>query len=706
MTSPILDALLKPNSVAVIGASRTPGKVGHEVLANLVAGGFQGVVVPVNPKTETLLGLECCQTVCAHGAPVDLCIVAVPLDRVRGAVEESLQAGARAIAIITAGFREMNDEGEALEFELVKLCKAHSARLLGPNCLGLINTHHRLNASFVKPMPRAGTISVISQSGAICSAILDWVKRHHLGVAKMVSIGNRADVTQSDLLTALGEDPETEVIVGYIESIEAGDVFIQAAREAASRKPVVLLKAGHSDAGSRAAATHRGGTSGEDIAYGAAFRQAGVVRADSLGDLLDFTTVFATQPLPEGQNVVVFSNAGGPGIVAADELEGLGFRVGRSSGGTTTPLRGKTPRDAGPDSPIDVLGDADPDRYAAAISMALADPDVHAVLVILTPSTMTQPADTIAAIGACERHGKPMLAVFIGGEGIVPDHERLIDLNLPDFDLPEKAVRALKALRDYSAWRRRPPRIVTRFAVNRRRVNRILRRQQRIGRSKMGELEAKEILGAYDFRVPAGGLATSAVEAIETAQRVGYPVAMKIVSPDVIHKTDVGGVRLNLATSEQVQDAFELMMLRACRRAPGAQLDGVYLEQMCPPGREVILGMTRDALFGPMLMFGLGGILVEAMKDVAFHLAPISEDEAMQMLQSTRSYALLEADASKGAIDLASIAGGIQRISQLATDFPQILDLDLHPFLVGEAGTDSIVADARMTVTLRKNDEP
>jgi acetyltransferase len=464
-------------------------------------------------------------------------------------------------------------------------------------------------------------------------------------------------------------------------------------------KPVVILKAGTTAAGGKAASSHTGSLAGTDIAYGAAFHRAGVVRADNFEALFDFATALAMQPLPKGERVAIITNAGGPGIMAADAVENLGMKVQPLEKSISTALREKLPAAASVGNPIDVLGDADPDRYALALDAALDDETVDSVVVILTPQAMSKPAATARAVIQRLRGTKPVLAAFMGGSDVMPAREEFVAANLPDYTAPERAVAALRAMCDYAAWRRRPPRVVTRFPVNRRRVERVIARQVRQRRREVGEAEAKEILRAYDFNVLPGEVVRSDEEAVSLAERIGYPVAMKIVSPDIIHKSDVGGVKLNLSNAQQVRDAFDLMMLRIPRRMPAAELTGVYLEKMSTPGREVILGMHRDAQFGPMLMFGLGGIFVEVMKDVSFHLAPITEEEAMQMLVGTRSYALLKGARGQAAVDLSAIAGALQRISQLVTDFPQIMEMDINPFIVGQVGSPPVVADARMTLS-------
>jgi acetyl coenzyme A synthetase (ADP forming)-like protein len=695
----MLDFLLYPKVVAVMGASRTPGKVGYVITANLIQGAFEGTIVPVNPSGGEILGRTVYKTLEEYGKPIDLGVIAVPPAQVKEAGAGCIRAGAKGLIVVTAGFKEVGPEGAKMEEEIVDLCRSHGVRLMGPNCLGLINTRNRMNASFASSMPQPGNISVISQSGALCTAILDWAASRKMGLATLISIGNKADLDETDFLSALAEDAETKVIACYLESIVSGDEFVRVAESVASVKPVVILKAGTTSAGSKAASSHTGALAGTDIAYGAAFKRAGVIRADTFELLFDYATAFAMQPLPNGDRVAIITNAGGPGIMAADAVEQAGMKVASLHPETADQLREKLPPAASVGNPIDVLGDADPERYAAAVEAAQADPSVDAIVVILTPQAMTRPAETARAIAARANCEKPLLAAFMGGADVMPGREELVASHLPDYPSPERAVAALKAMVDYAAWRRRPPRIVTRFPVNRRRVQRIITRQLRTGRLYVGEVQAKEILKAYDFHVPEGRLVTSPEEATEVADRIGYPLAMKIVSPDIIHKSDLGGVRLNLNSPQEVADAYELMMLRVRRRAPDALLEGVYLEQMVPKGREVILGMTRDPQFGPMLMFGLGGIFVEVMKDVSFHLAPITAEEAMQMLMGTRSYRLLEGVRSQARVNLAAIVEALQRMSQLVTDFPQIAELDINPFIVAEVGEKSVAADARILLS-------
>lgn len=696
----MLESLLYPQTVAVIGASTNPEKVGYAFMHNLTRSGFKGTIVPINLTAPDILGIKCYKSLEAYGEKIDLSIIVVGGKHVKASIESSIKAGAQTIVVITAGFKEVGEKGAEAEQELVALCRAHGVRMMGPNCLGVLNTHHHMNATFAPTLPPPGHISVISQSGALCVAILDWAASQKLGLGKVISFGNKADLNEVDFLQALAEDKETRVIAGYLESIKEGDKFLRVAEDAAGIKPVVLLKVGITQAGAKAASSHTGSLAGQDMAYGAAFRRSGVVRAENFEALFDYALAFATQPLPKGKRVAVITNAGGPGIMAADAAETLGLHMVAVSEATRAKLKPLLPPTAALGNPVDVIGDAEPERYISAFEVLQEDDGIDAIVVVATPQNMTRPLELAERLSATHKGTKPLLTAFMGGEEVAAAKARLMELGIPNYAAPDRAIASLKAMCDYSAWRARPTRIVTRFPVNRRRVDRVLQWHIRSGIPQVGEVEGKEILKAYDFKILEGNLASTANDAVEAAERIGYPVVLKISSPDIIHKSDFGGVRVNLANPEQVRDAFDLMMLRVQRRAPNAFIRGAYVEKMGHRGREVILGMTRDPQFGPMLMFGLGGIFVEVMKDVTFHLAPITRDEAMQMLMGTRSYALLKGARGQSPVDLMQIATALQRISQLTTDYREIMELDINPFIVGEVGTEAYVADARMTLSL------
>jgi len=692
-----IEALFAPRSIAVVGASRTPGKIGHTVLRNLVEGGFGGRIYAVNPKGDKVLGRVCHPTIGSVGGPVDVVVVAVPLAQTERVVEDALRVPAKALVVISAGFRESGPEGAAREEALAEKCRKAGVLLLGPNCYGVLNTALGMNASFAREMPSAGGISMVSQSGALCTAFLDWAAGTGAGIAKVIGVGNQAGLNEVEILQFLRDDPDTCAVACYLESITDGDAFVKAAEAVSERKPVVVLRGGVSVPGRRAVTIHSGRQAGDDEAYGAAFKRAGLLRAESFEGLCDAVLVCATQPLPEGRRLGILSNAGGPGVVAADAADRAGLEVPLLSPATMKRLADTLPPDATIGNPTDLRGEATPSRVAAALETVQGDPDLDAAVVVITPHGMVEPEDTADAIAAVAR-SKPVVAALLGGRHGEEARRRLCTAGMAALPSPERAVAALRALVEYAAWRRRPPRIVTRFPVNRHRVDRILRRHARAGRSSVGEMDAKAILRAYDFAVPQGLAARSAEEAAEAALRIGLPVAMKIMSPQIVRKTDIGGVQLGLSTCGQVHDAYDLMMARIALKVPEAVLEGVYIEAMCGEGREVILGMKRDPQFGPMLMFGLGGILVEVMEDVSFYLAPITEDEALQMLSQTRSFPLLQASSGLASVDPLAIARGLQRLSQLATDFPVIQSIDINPFIVRGSGESPLVADARMVL--------
>ncbi len=693
----MLDRLFSPRSIAVIGASKIVGKVGYLTLSNLVQSGFQGPIVPINSAGGELLGLPVYKQLADYPDAIDLVVIAVPAEMVPAAARDAVAKKAGAVVVVASGFKEAGPEGRALEEELIDICRRGGVRLLGPNCLGVINTAIRMNASFSRRIPQAGSMAIFSQSGALCTAMMDIADERELGVSKAISIGNKADITEVDVLEALAEDDDTKVIVGYLEDISDGDRFVKAAEAASSRKPVVILKAGTTAAGTRAAANHTGVLVGKDTAYGAAFKRAGICRADTFDALFDSATALALQPTPKGDRVLIITNSGGSGTISADAVEKAGLNVATLGEELALQLRRALPSAAFIDNPIDISAAAEPRHYAAAIDITVAEGSFDAILVVLAPQYMTEPAATVRAIVVHLDENMPVLAAFLGGEDIMPSRKELAAAGLPFYDSPERAVTALKAMHEYGVWQRRPARQVVRFPVNRRRVERIIYRRQRTDRLRLGEVKSKDILKAYGFQILEGRLTTSPEEAMEIARFIGFPVALKVISPSIIHKSDLGGVRLNLGSAQEVADAFDLMMLRINKLAPNAIIGGIYVEKMAEKGLEVIIGMTRDPQFGPMLMFGLGGIFVEVMKDVTFHLAPITENEAAQMLQSTRSYELLQGKRGLKEVDMHAIAVALQRISQLTTDFPQILDLEINPLIVGEMGNEPVVVDARMT---------
>jgi len=696
-----LDLFFRPKSVAIVGASREKGKVGREIVANMIKDGYQGRIYPVNPNATEIEGLKCYPSLKAIGHTPDLVVVVVPAKFVGRVLEECGEVGTKAAVVITAGFKEVGPEGAKLERELTEIARRHHIRVIGPNCLGVMIPGEKLNASFGGSLPQPGGIGYISQSGALLAAILDLAKAQGIGFSALFSIGNKADVDELDVIKAMGDDPQTTVIAGYLENINDGDAFVREAERISQDKPILLMKSGGTSAGAKAASSHTGSLAGGEVVYESAFIRAGVVRCASIKQQFDFAQAFAYQPLPAGPSVVVLTNAGGPGIMAADAVERQGLTFAKMSEDTTRKLAERLPPAANIHNPVDVLGDALADRYEYALRVLLDDPNVDSVLVLLTPQAMTQATETAEAVVrvATEKPGKPILACFLGAS-LVEDGVRVLRRGrIPCYDSPEAAVRTIKAMSEYVRWRNRPKRVVRLFPVNRHRVERIIERHIRRGQREVGEMEAKEILEAYGFVTPRGSIATTADQAVSIADQLGYPVVLKIWSPDIIHKSDVGGVKVGLKDRDEVRDAFDLMMYRIPQRVPpDTEILGVLVQEMVRKGREVILGMKRDERFGPLMMFGMGGIFVEVLKDVSFYLAPLTADEARQMLTSTRTYQMLKGVRGQEGVDIDAIAEALQRLSQLVTENPEIQEMDINPFMVGPPGTTPVAVDARMSV--------
>ena len=695
-----LELFFDPESVAVVGASRQKGKVGREIVAGLVGGGFGGKIFPVNPNAEEVEGLPCHPDLKSIGAVPDLVVIVVPPKFVPSVMKECATVGVKSVVIITAGFKEVGDEGRRLEAEIVQIARRAGIRVVGPNCLGIMVPGKRLNASFGGDLPAVGGVGYVSQSGALLTAILDMARANDVGFSALISIGNKCDVNELDIMSAFGQDEQTRVVAGYLENITDGDRFVRQMERISQDKPVLLIKSGGTGAGARAASSHTGSLAGNETAYEVIFDRAGIIRCDSVRTQFDYAQAFVHQPLPPGQRVAVITNAGGPGIMAADAIERKGLTFASLSDETIAKLAENLPAAANVNNPVDVLGDALPDRYEFALEVVLADPGVDAVIVVLTPQAMTDCTETARAVlRASEKtRGKPILAAFLGGPKIAEAVGLLRRGGVPQYDSPEGAVTTLRVMSNYVAWQNRPKRVVKLFPVNRRKVEQIIERHLRRGVREIAEMESKDILEAYGFVTPKGMIATSAEQAAGIADQLGYPVVMKIWSPDIIHKSDVGGVKVSLNSPQQVMDAFDLMIYRIPKKMPDADIHGVLVQEMCTGGMEVILGMNRDPHFGPLLMFGMGGVTVEVLKDVAFYLAPITAEEARDMLSRTKAYQLLEGVRGQEGVDISAIAEGIQRLSQLVTAFPEIQEMDINPFVVGPEGTTPVAVDARISV--------
>jgi len=695
-----LENFFNPKSVAIVGASGQKGKVGYEILKNMIDAGYKGKIFPINPKSETIEGLKCYADLAAVGQTPDLVIIIVPAKIVPGIMQQCAQVGVKSVIIITAGFKEVGKAGRELENQIVQIARQAGIRIIGPNCLGLIVPANKLNASFGGNLPAAGAIGYLSQSGALLTAILDMANANDIGFSKLVSIGNKADVDELDVIEALASDEDTKVIAGYLESIANGNQFVREAEEISHDKPILLIKAGATEAGAKAASSHTGSLAGAEAAYESAFERAGIIRCGSIGQQFDYAQAFANQPLPAGPSVAVITNAGGPGIMAADAIEQQGLTFARLTNKTIEKLSSGLPAAANLYNPVDVLGDALADRYEFALDAVLDDPHVDTVLILLTPQAMTEPAATAEAIVriARKKPQKPVLTCFLGADKIKQGVRILRQGGIPQIDATERAVETIKVMADYARWRSRPKRVVRLFPVNRRKVENIVERHLRQALREIGETESKDILEAYGFATPKGSIATTAEQAAGIAEQLGFPVVLKIWSPDILHKSDVGGVQIGLKSVKEVKDAFDLMMYRIPKKLPDADILGVLVQEMCSGGREVILGMKRDPHFGPLMMFGMGGTMVEVLKDVSFYLAPLTAEEAKQMLVSTKTYQMLKGVRGQEGVDIGAIAEGLQRLSQLVTEFAQIQELDINPYVVGPEGTIPIAVDARISV--------
>jgi len=693
-----LKSFFNPKSIAIVGASRQKGKVGYEILVNMIEAGYEGEIYPVNPKADTIEGLKCYPDLQSIGQAPELVVIIIPAKFVPEMMQQCAKVGAKSVIIITAGFKEVGEEGMKLEKQVVQIARQARIRIIGPNCLGIIAPANKLNASFGGDLPAEGVIGYLSQSGALLSAILDMANAGGIGFSKLVSIGNKADVDELDLIKALGEDKDTRVIAGYLESITDGNAFVNQAERISHDKPILLMKSGGTQAGAQAASSHTGSLAGSETAYECVFERAGIIRCCSIKEQFDYAQAFADQPLPAGPRVAVITNAGGPGIMAVDEIERIGLSFAKLADETIEKLASKLPPAANFYNPVDILGDALADRYEFALDVVLCDPNVDIVLVLLTPQAMTESAATAEALVASRKHAKPILACFLGAEKVRDGVMILRQGKIPQYDAPESAVSTIKAMADYVRWRTRPKRVVKLFPVNRRKVENIIDRHLRKGIREIGETESKEILEAYGFVTPKGSVAATAEQAANIAQQLGFPVVLKIWSPDILHKSDVGGVQIGLKSAREVRDAFDLMMYRIPKKMPDADILGVLVQEMCSGGKEVILGMNRDPHFGPLMMFGMGGIMVEVLKDVSFYLAPLTAEEAKQMLLNTKTYQMLSGVRGQEGVDIETIAEGLQRLSQLVTEFPQIQEMDINPYVVGPAGTTAIAVDARMSV--------
>jgi acetyltransferase len=557
-----------------------------------------------------------------------------------------------------------------------------------------------LNASFGQALGEPGSIACISQSGALITAIQDMAASNKIGFSLLASLGNKATLDEVEFIQNLQRDESTRVIAAYLEDISRGQEFMRVAERVGKSKPIVILKSGRTSAGAKAASSHTGSLAGADSAYKCAFDRTGVIRVDSIEHLFDVSMAFAYQPLPQGDRIAVVTNAGGPGIMMSDALEMAGLHMAKIDSETEDKLKKMLPPAASSHNPVDVLGDAGGQIYAKAIDLLLASSAVDSLLVILTPQKMTEDEVTARAIvELSQKYHKPVFACFMGAETVAKGVRILQENKIPQYPIPERAAKAMLEMVRYSRYKRRPLRVVDRFAVNKYPVIKTIKTYLNRGKYEIGETDAKNIMTAYNFNVPPGMLATSVEEALRFANEVGFPLAMKISSPDILHKSDVGGVKIGLTSNAAVEDAFELMMLRIKRKKPDALLRGVLIEKMILGGKEVILGMKKDPQFGPVIMFGLGGIFVEVLKDVVFGLAPLTAEECKTMIETTKSYKILRGVRGEKSVDIEAIVTALQRLSQLVMDFPEIEEVDINPLKAGMEGDGAYVVDARIILS-------
>jgi len=697
-----LDAYFRPASVAVIGASTNPSKLGHAVLKNLIEGGYinRGRVVPINPTGGEILGIPSYPSILNVPETIDLAVIVIPYPLVPAALRECGQKGVPATIVISAGFREAGMEGLERERELIQIAKEYHLRLIGPNCLGVIDTYTPLNASFAAGTPPSGPMAFMSQSGALGTAVLDIALAGRLGLSKFVSLGNKADVSEVDLLQAWADDEHTRVILIYSEGLPNGQEFIRVARQITPKKPVIAIKSGVTQSGSRAVSSHTGSLAGSEQAYHAAFHQAGILRADSMEELFDAALAIGYQPELKGKRIAIVTNAGGPGILATDALERASLRMARFEVGTIHALESFLPDAASAANPVDVLGDARADRYRFAIQAVLTDPNTDGLLVVLTPQAMTEIEATAQAVGELgSKTDKPILACFMGEARVSNGIQILNRFGIPNYPFPERAGNAFRQMADYQEIKSRPPEKFEEFTFDPTPVKKIIAAVRSEGRLAIGDSEARAILQAYDLRIPRSEIAATPEDAIRIAGEIGYPVVLKIASPDILHKTDVGGVKVGLQNGEDVRDAYELMVYRAHRYLPEAHIWGCLVQEMAPAGGlEVLVGMNRDPQFGPLVTFGLGGIYVETLKDVTFRIAPFSRREAEEMTNEIRAHALLDGVRGKPRMDKRSIVDALLRIGQLVQDFHEIVELDINPLMVYPDEQGAIAIDMRLVL--------
>jgi acetyl coenzyme A synthetase (ADP forming)-like protein len=700
-----LTPFFSPRGVAVIGASQDPVKLGYGLARNLVQSNYQGVVHFVNPRGGSLLGRPMYPSILQVPDPVDLAILLIPAPAVPQALRQCGERRLPAVIIASGGFRETGPEGAALEEECLNISKEYNLRLLGPNCIGLLDTHLPLDATFLPPPgPLPGDVAFISHSGAICAAVIDWARGQGFGLSRLVSLGNQVDVNETDVLAPVAADPFTRVLTLYLEGVSDGRRFVEEAGRVARQKPIIALKVGRFASGQRAVASHTGALAGRENAFNAAFRRAGVIRADTSEELFDWARALAWCPPPKSRAMAVLTNAGGPGVTAADALEANGLWLSDLKDETRQALRALLPPAASLNNPVDMLASASPEQYAASLRILLADPGVDGVLVILPPPPMhTAGAVAKALIPVIHGAEKPVVIALMGERLIQEAVEHFRAAHVVEYRFPERSASALAILAQRAEFLARGQAILTPgYAVNKEAVQQILDplppETEQAAENHNGFLTQETlvpILEAYGIPTPPVGLAKSVEEAVQLAQKFGFPVALKVSSDDILHKSDVGGVLLNLENTQAVAQGFASVIQNAHEALPRAEIEGVHVQRMIPDGQEVIVGAVQDAQFGPLVMFGSGGVEVEGLKDVAFALAPLASEEAGYLLDSTWAGRKLRGYRNLPPADRSAVVDVLLHLAQLAVDFPQLAEIEINPLRVLPEGRGAFAVDAR-----------
>ena len=695
-----LSAILAPRSIAVIGASRRPRTMGNQVLANLIQCGFTGPVYPVNPNASSICSVRSYPRISDIPDTVDLGIVLVPQPQVADVVAECGEAGVRGLVVISAGFRELGAEGSAREAEVMALVHRYGMRMVGPNCMGVINSHPdiRMNATFAPRMPPFGHCAFVSQSGALGVSVIDYAREYGIGISQFVSVGNKADVSGNDLLEAWEHDDAVKVILMYVENFGNPARFLEVAGRITRTKPIIAVKGGRTRAGALAARSHTGAMAANEVAVDALLTQAGVLRAGSMEELFDMAMAFGASALPRSRRTAVVTNAGGPGILTADAMDACGLELTPPSPASTRAIQALLPPGVPVRNPLDLIASATPEGYRASMTALLRDPNIDCVVpIFIPPLGVDQDAVAQAIVASAREHpDKPVLAVMMGQEGLSAFRAEMHRAGIPTYIFPESAARAVAALNRYREITEAVRKPCPPLKVDTAAARRVIAAAQAEGRTRLSETQAIALLNAYGIPTAPSAMATSRESAVAAADEIGYPVVMKIVSPDISHKTDVGGVILDITDSAAAAAAYDTMIHEVGHRAAGARITGVLVARQLRGGRETIIGMSRDPSFGPLVMFGLGGIFAEVLKDVVFRMAPLTAADARTMVSGIRGHAMLMGVRGQPPVNRLALQELIRRVSQLAVDFPEIAELDLNPVLAFEHSV--VAADCRVVL--------